>query len=169
VVRNLQNDTEPPGTTGGSASFRAGNSVRQHNHRLNHRSAPVQPAMRVTHVDGVPIPAVWPEVRPNSKIRTSAAIEVARSLIRPRSEPFGRSAVCISTRKNPDKSGSATFPDRQEQAQPPSAQSLTFERARPETSPARSRVRQKTDPPRTRRFMGIAERNLVRPPTKESS
>jgi len=38
--------------------------------------------MRVAHIDGVPIPADWPEVRPNSKVRMTAAVEVARSLIR---------------------------------------------------------------------------------------
>jgi hypothetical protein len=43
----------------------------------------VSPVMRVTQIDGVPIPADWPEVRRNSKFRTPAAVEVARSLIAP--------------------------------------------------------------------------------------
>jgi hypothetical protein len=39
--------------------------------------------MRVTQIDGVPIPADWPQVRANSNVRAPAAVEVARSLISP--------------------------------------------------------------------------------------
>jgi hypothetical protein len=40
------------------------------------------PTTRVGHIEGVPIPAQWPEPKPNSKVRTTAAVATARSLIR---------------------------------------------------------------------------------------
>jgi hypothetical protein len=60
--------------------------------------------MRVAHIDGVLIPADWPQVRPNSKVRTPAAVEVARLLIRPKS-------ASVPTRpKSPLSERPADFP-----------------------------------------------------------
>ncbi len=40
------------------------------------------PTARVRHIEGVQIPAKWPEPKPNSKVRTTAAVATARSLIK---------------------------------------------------------------------------------------
>jgi hypothetical protein len=56
--------------------------------------------MRVAHIDGVPIPTDWPPVRPNSKVRTTAAVEVARLLISPARTTVPRLPTGFSTQKN---------------------------------------------------------------------
>ena len=45
--------------------------------------SPPPTATRVRHIDGVAIPTIWPEPKPNGKVRTTAAVATARALIRP--------------------------------------------------------------------------------------
>jgi hypothetical protein len=96
-TKNRKRAAQTPRNKTESQSIRCDSSAfRNHEFQKQRSRAP----MRIAHIEGVPIPNDWPEIRRNSKVRTPAAVEVARSLIAPGKASAPRSSGRISAQKN---------------------------------------------------------------------